>query len=131
MIGARAGACTSSNVSNNNGVGNMALVKATGNNNVAMGVCAGFGITGPSGGNTLMGHMSFSNGKGMNVTTIGSSVCAASTTPTYCNSTGIGYNACINASNEIVFGNTSVTCVRIAGTSAKLDFRICNYSALP
>ena len=129
MIGARAGACNTATQSFNIGIGHMALLKAEGGNNVGIGTCTGY-LT-ACGGNTYLGSNSFCNGKGMNVTTVGSYVTAASTTPTYCNSTGIGYGACIASSNEIVLGNPSITCVRIPGTTAKLDFRICNYSALP
>ena len=129
MIGARAGACNVASTSFNIALGHMALMKNASSSSVGIGTCTGY----PSvcGGNVFIGSNAFVNGKGFNVTAIGNYVCAASTTPTYQNSTGIGYSACIASSNEIVLGNTSVTCVRIPGTTAKLDFRICNYSALP
>ena len=94
-IAINSGALYSNTTGNYNiGIGqNSLLQNRTGLNNIGLGNSAGVDLSGNSSYNTFLGN--FTN--------------ISSPTAVYNNSTALGYGAIIDASNQIILGNTSIT----------------------
>jgi hypothetical protein len=99
--------------SRNNAMGNNALVNnTTGGYNVALGR-ASLNANSTGSGNTAIGNKAlFTNSTGNFNTAIGDSAFADAGATAFSNSTAIGYQASIIASNTIVLGNTSITSIK-------------------
>jgi hypothetical protein len=97
----------------NNAIGNNALVNnSTGSYNVAVGR-ASLTTNSTGNGNTAIGNKALStNNSGNFNTAIGDSAFADAGATAFNNSTAIGYQANIIASNTIVLGNTSITSIK-------------------
>jgi hypothetical protein len=107
---------------NNTAIGCNSLYNTIRNDNVAIGNNSlQYNITGS--GNVAIGYNSggsTGNIRSVNCTFIGTS--ANSSNSNYTNSTAIGANAFITASNQIVLGDTSVTQVTTTGTISAASF---------
>ena len=132
-VGARAG------INNINGSWDVAIgasaLQGSGNTttNTAVGACAG-GVS-PyqtnSQQNVFVGYWAGKQARTGCSTFLGANTLNNSTVNCYSNSTAVGYQASISASNMMIFGNASISCFKIQSQSAKIDFRICALTSLP
>jgi hypothetical protein len=97
---------------NNTGIGFEALQASTTDNNTAVGASA-LSSTSGGGANTALGALSGSlNSVGSSNTFLGFSSNIPNTSFNVSNSTALGNSAIVDASNKIVFGNSSITSIQ-------------------